>query len=131
MWHSREVLSVDGPVVVGLDGERSSDEAVSLTLRYQRAQRLGIGSGLDGHVEIGADLDEREAPVLLALRNDPVCPAARDRLVAGPARVIAEAREDAAAKPGEDEVLGRPPLLLALERGVGKRARRRPGGVER
>src|SRR5690242_1899306 len=105
MWHSREILSVDGPVVVGLDGERRADEAVSLTLRDQRAQRLGIGSGLDRHIEIGADLDEREAPVLLALGDDPVCPAARHRLVAGPARVVAEAREDAAAEPRQDEML--------------------------
>src|SRR4051812_7764015 len=112
MWHSREVLSVDGPVIVSRDGERRSDEAVPLTFHDQRTYRVGVRRGLDGHLEVEANLDHRPAPVLLAPGDDGVGYAARNRLVTRPSRVVAEAREDAPAEPREDEMLGRPLLLL-------------------
>ena len=44
-----EVLSVDGPVIVGLHGQRGADEAVALALRDERARarrRGGAGSSV-------------------------------------------------------------------------------------
>ena len=43
-----QFLSVDGPVVVGLHGQRGADEAVALALRDERAQLVGGGRGRRG-----------------------------------------------------------------------------------
>jgi hypothetical protein len=97
-------------VVARLGGQGRADEAVTLSLRDELACRLRLRVERD--VDVDLDVHECMPAVRVALRHLTARLGAPLDLDSVASSVVVEARQDAAGETGEDEMLGRPRLLL-------------------